>query len=188
VYVPVGQQYIEPQVVQVRTAGDPAAAVGAIRRELAALDPEIAMARVATMHDVVSDAVARPRFSATLLSGFATFALILSAIGIYGLLAYDVTQRSREFGVRMAIGASAGDVLRLVMRRAMVLAALGAVLGLAGALATTRLLESLLYDVEATDPTTFVLVTVVLAAVAIVASLIPALRATRVEPVVVLRE
>ncbi|HJU65648.1 MAG TPA: FtsX-like permease family protein, partial [Gemmatimonadaceae bacterium] len=108
--------------------------------------------------------------------------------GIYGVLAYDVTRRSREFGVRMAIGASAGDVLRLVMRRAVALAAAGAALGLAGAVAATRLMESLLYDVRATDPLTFIGVTVVLTLVALIASLIPALRATHVEPVTVLRE
>ncbi|MGH7718028.1 MAG: FtsX-like permease family protein [Gemmatimonadaceae bacterium] len=123
-----------------------------------------------------------------MLSGFAGFALLLSAIGIYGLLAYDVTRRGREFGVRMAIGASAGDALHLVLGRALVLAAIGVAFGLAGALALTRLLGSLLYEVRATDPVTYITVVAIFAAVALLASAVPALRATRVEPVEVLRE
>jgi putative ABC transport system permease protein len=139
------------------------------------------------MTDVVAVALASPRLTGSLLSGFAGIALLLAATGIYGVLAYRVAQRTHELGIRMAVGADRGHVLRIVVGQGVALASAGIGLGLVAALRLARLMRSLLYEVEAADPMTFVLVPALLAVVAVAASAVPAVRATRVSPVVALR-
>jgi putative ABC transport system permease protein len=140
-----------------------------------------------TMEQRVADSLAQPRVSVTLLTVFAAVALALAAVGIYGVVSYAVTQRTREIGIRMALGARQGDVLRLVVRQGMLPAVAGVALGLAGALAATRAMASLLYGVGAADPLTFAVVALFLATVALVATYVPARRATRVAPTEALR-
>jgi putative ABC transport system permease protein len=142
---------------------------------------------VATLEQVVGESIEQPRLTMFLLSIFGLVALTLAAIGIYGVMAYAVAQRTREIGIRMALGAQTLDVLKLVVRNGMMLAAIGVAIGLGGAFALTRLLASLLFEVTATDATTFAIVSVGLLAVALLACYLPARRATRVDPLVALR-
>lgn len=187
VYVPYRQTRISPAYLTIRTTTDAASFIPALRREVAALDETQAVTGLATMEQLVTNSLAQPRFSALLLSLLAGLAAMLAAIGIYGVISYSVTQRTHEIGVRLALGAQKTDVLRLVVKQGMLLTALGVSLGLLGSLAVTRLLANLLYGVTATDPTTFGAVALSLAAVALLASYIPARRATRVDPLVALR-
>ena len=186
-YRPIAQAPSRGLWVSMRTAGDPLAAATAARAALKAVDAELPLNDMQTMEQRVADSLAQPRVSVTLLSVFAAVALALAAVGIYGVVSYAVAQRTREIGIRMALGAKAGDVLRLVVRQGMLPAVAGLALGLAGALAATRAMASLLYGVEAADPMTFALVAVFLAAVALVATYVPARRATRVAPTEALR-
>jgi putative ABC transport system permease protein len=172
-------------VVRART--DPLALAPAVRREIRALDPEIPVSRVRSMEQVLSASASVRELNVMLLSVFAGVALTLAALGIYGVMAYTVTQRTKEIGVRMALGASAGEVQQLVLRQGLVLAGLGVVLGAVGAVALGRVLTSLLFGVTATDPGIYATVTAVLAAVALIATYVPARRATRVSPMVALR-
>jgi predicted permease len=174
--------------VVIRAEGDPAALAGSLRRTLREIDPELALARVRALEDDVRAITAPQRASAYVLAGFGLAALVLAAVGIYGVLAYAVGQQTREIGVRMAMGARARDVLRMVGVSGLRLAALGMALGAMGALALTRLLASLLHGVSPTDPVTFAVVSVVLAGVAAVACYGPARRATRIDPLVALRD
>jgi putative ABC transport system permease protein len=135
----------------------------------------------------VSNAVTQPRFNLFLLGLFSGIALLLSAAGIYGVTAYSVTQRTHEFGIRMALGAQVGDVLRMILRQGMLLISVGIAVGLAVSFALTRLLRTLLYGVSSTDPLTFVGITLLLALVALIACYVPARRATKVDPLVALR-
>lgn len=167
----------------VRTSGDPAALVGPIRQALRARDADVPLARVITMEEVVRDAVATPRVLMAALSAFALVALFLSALGLYGVLAYYVVRRIHEIGIRVAMGASAGRVVRLVLGRGMALVGAGLVLGLGGALLVTRFLEEQLYEVRPTDLATFLSVSFGLLCVAALACLLPAWRAVRVDPV-----
>ncbi|HSP94458.1 MAG TPA: ABC transporter permease [Thermoanaerobaculia bacterium] len=171
----------------VRTTADPAALAPAVRRAVWSIDPSVTISQVQTMEQVVAQANARPRFYLLLLATFAGVALILAAVGIYGVISYSVSRRRHEIGLRMALGAGQRDVLRLVVRQGMRIALAGAGAGLAGALLLTRLMSTLLYGVGSNDPVTFVLVTLTLTAVALVASYIPARRATRIDPLVALR-
>jgi putative ABC transport system permease protein len=171
----------------VRTAGDPAALAPAIEKAVWSLDPNLPIAEVQGMDQVVSRAVWRPRFSASLLGGFAALALALAAIGIYGVISYNVNQRAQEIGIRMALGARPADVLRRVLGEGAKLAAAGSAIGIAGALLLTRYLETQLYQVKAGDPAVMSLSAVALAAIALIASWLPARRATRVDPAVALR-
>jgi putative ABC transport system permease protein len=177
--------------VVVRAARDPRALAGTVTSTISALDPDIPVAKLRTMDEIMWEAVARPRFVMLLLGGFAVLALLLAAIGIYGVMSYSVAQRSHELGIRMALGARAQAVLRLVMRQGLVLIVGGIVTGVAGALvvnaALSRVLGSMLFEVKALDPTTFLAVAAVVAAVATTACLVPARRATRVDPMVALR-
>ncbi len=174
--------------VAVRTAGNPDRYVNLVREAIRSVDPDQPISGVSNMEEMMSRSVGQRRLSMMLLSLFSGIALVLASIGIYGVMSYSVTQRSRELGVRIALGADRGDVLRLVLRQGMGLALLGIGIGLAAALALTRLIESQLYGVAATDPATFVLVAAVLATTALIANLIPAVRAMRMDPAVVLRE
>jgi putative ABC transport system permease protein len=170
-----------------RTAGDPLAAVPTLRRTVRTLDSDVALASVQTMEQVVGSTIAQPRINSVVLSVFAGIALLLAAIGIYGVTSYAVSQRTREIGVRMALGAKPLDVLQLVVRQGMLPVAVGLVIGLLAAMAATRVMESLLFEVTATDPVTFGTITALLAMIAFVASVVPAWRAARVDPVEALR-
>jgi putative ABC transport system permease protein len=171
----------------VRTAGDPATIVNAVRGAIREVDPDQPISDVASMETLMDRAVGQRRLSMTLLATFAVLAMVLAALGIYGVMAFDVTRRSQEIGVRMALGAARSDVLRLVLRQGLTLAAVGVVLGLLGAAWLTRVLQAQLFGIAATDPLTFASVAAGLLAVATIATLVPALRATRVNPVQALR-
>jgi putative ABC transport system permease protein len=174
--------------VAVRASGDPLALTGAVRRAIHSVDPDMPMSTIRTMDDLLEASLGQRRLSMILLGGFSGIALLLASIGIYGVMSHSVTQRRRELGIRMALGAARSRVLALIVRQGMTLALLGVGIGLAGAFALTRLLESQLYGVTATDPATFALVALTLTGVALAAMLVPGVRATRVDPGVVLRE
>jgi putative ABC transport system permease protein len=171
----------------VRTRRSPGDITHAVRSELDQLDKDLPLENVRTMTYLMDSALQQRRLSVELVGGFAGMALLLTALGLYGVLAYNVGQRSREIGIRMALGARQMDVLTMVLREGMILMGIGVLAGLAGAFALTRLLRSLLFGVTATDPLTYLLVPILLAAVALVACLIPARRAARVDPMVALR-
>jgi putative ABC transport system permease protein len=171
----------------VRTHGDPKLLAQAIQREIHALDHDIPISDVKTMDEDVAASVAAPRFNTILLAGFAGLALALSAVGIFGVISYSVAQRTQELGIRRALGANSCSMMRLVLVEGLGLAGIGLAIGLAGALAVTRLLESLLFGVTATDPLTFGVVGAILALVGLLASYLPARRAAAVDPIVALR-
>jgi putative ABC transport system permease protein len=172
----------------IRTDGDPALLAAPARRALADVDPELAAADVRTMQQVVDRSVAQPRFTMLLLSAFGAVALLLATVGVYGVISHGVAQRTREFGIRVALGAGQRDVVRLVVRQGLMLAIAGVALGVVGALAATRALRSLLFDVSATDPLTYGAIALLLLGVAVLASIVPARRATHVDPTLSLRE
>jgi putative ABC transport system permease protein len=190
-YVPFSQMVIDLIPLVIRTQTDPARIAGAVREQVRAVDPGVAIAKIQTMSQIASASLAQRRFTVWLLSLFAAVALVLAAVGVYGVLAYSVTQRNREIGIRIALGAQARDVIRLIIGRGMVLALTGVAAGLIAAVALTRLawglLSSLLFDVSATDPLTFSMISSLLAAVALLACWIPARRATQVDPLLALR-
>ena len=171
----------------VRTKGDPAAMASTIRSALSSQDSSVPMADVETFDSIVSRSVRDQRASVLLLGSLGGLALLLTAIGIYSVLAYDVAQQTREIGVRMALGASEGNIWSMVIGRRVLLVALGSAIGFAAALALTRLMTSLLFSVKPNDPLTFAGVTVALFGVALIACWLPAWRATRVDPMVALR-
>jgi putative ABC transport system permease protein len=172
----------------IRTAGDAAAFAPALRREVQALDKDQPIYNVRTMDDVVANSLGTRRVSMQLFAVFAGAALLLAAIGIYGVMAYSVTQRTQEIGIRMALGAQKSDVLSLVIRQGMTLTVIGVVVGLAGAFALTRLIANLLFGVAATDPLTFVAIPLLLLFVALVACYLPARRAARLDPTIALAQ
>ena len=171
----------------VRSAGNAATIANAIRAAVADLDPDLPVYSVRSMEDRLSDAMARTRFAAVSLGAFAALALVLACIGIYGVMSYVTGQRVQEFGVRIALGAGRGDVVRMVVRQGAVLVAVALALGLAGALAVTRLLRNLVFDIGTTDPLTFVAMSLILGSVALGACWVPARRAARVDPVTAMR-
>jgi putative ABC transport system permease protein len=188
VYSPLDQDTQNEVTFVVRADLAPAASVErAIRAEMKSLDPALPPANFRAMESLVGNAVARPRFSAVLLGLFAITALVLTAIGLYGVVAYSTAQRSREIGIRMALGASRQNVLALVIRQGMWPSLLGLAIGMAGALALTRLLTNQLYEVKATDPMTFFSVAAILLLVTLTACCLPARRATRIDPMTALR-
>jgi ABC-type antimicrobial peptide transport system permease subunit len=173
--------------IAVRGSSDPTLLANDLRQAVRQLDPTLAVAKIRPMDDIADANVSTPRFALFLVALFAGLALTLAAIGIYGVISYAVSQRTREFGLRMALGAQAGDVQRLVLRQGVKLALAGVGLGLVGALALGRVLWSLLYQVSAADPATFAAVAAVAIAVAALACYIPARRATAVDPAHALR-
>jgi putative ABC transport system permease protein len=188
VYWPYPELAYSSMTFAVRTRGNPLALTGAIRAQVASLDPSEPVAEAETMAQLMSDSLGRARFAAALLGFFALIAMALAAVGIYSVMAYAVAERTHEIGVRMALGADRGTVLRMVLARGALLALAGVGLGVIGALGLTRFLESLLYQVKPVDGATFAAGALLLVAVALVACLIPALRATHVDPVVALRQ
>jgi putative ABC transport system permease protein len=187
IFVPFAQRPGSGGVILVRSATDPTALAPAIRAAVESIDPDLPIYQVRTLASFVAENVAPRQLSVLLLSLFAALALLLAAVGIYGLMSYTVTQRHREIGIRMALGASPRDVLQLVIRHSANLVAFGVVLGVVASVGITRVLSSLLFGVSATDPLTFFGVIVLLAAVALVAGYMPARRASRVDPIVALR-
>ncbi len=187
VYLPLGQDYISQSTLLVHASSDPQAMIAPIREEMRRLDANLPVYEVKTLTEHMGLSLFPARVAATLLGGFGLLALALAGVGIYGVMARGVAQRTREIGIRVALGARPSDVLRLVIRRGVVVTAIGVLIGLAASLALTRVMSSLLYDVSATDPVTFVVVAALLAVVALVACLIPAWRATKVDPMIALR-
>ncbi|HUA22269.1 MAG TPA: ABC transporter permease, partial [Bryobacteraceae bacterium] len=171
----------------IRSSSDPAALSSAVQAEFRAVDSMVPVSKVRTMEQVISESTARQSFNMLLLAIFAGLALLLAAIGIYGLMSYTVEQRRQEIGIRMALGAGRGDMLKLIVRHGMILAATGVVIGLAAAFGLTRVLASLLFGVKTTDPLTYASVGAILLVVALVASYIPARRATEIDPLIALR-
>jgi putative ABC transport system permease protein len=186
-WMPHAQMPSDSMHVVVRTAGDPQALIGAVREAVWSLDRDLPILQIQTMEQILAEAVAQRRLNMFLLGLFAAVALILAAIGIYGVMSYVVTQRTHEIGIRMALGAQIGDVIRLVVGQGMRLALLGVGIGLIATLALTRLMATLLFSVSATDPLTFIAIAVLLLAVALLACWIPARRAAKVDPVIALR-
>jgi predicted permease len=188
VYFPEQQNADNGSYLVVHTSSDPASLAGAVTREIHAVDPGAVVYDVRTMQDRLYDSLARQRFAATMLGAFAAFALLLAAVGVYGVMSYLVSQGTHDIGVRMALGARPANILRLITRQGMELACLGIAAGLVGALALTRVMAGLLFGVSSTDALTFSGVAVILALVALVATVIPARRAIGVDPLVALRE
>jgi len=195
-YWPLSQMTAQPgetwrafgMSLAVRTSADPASATSAVSAAVHRVDPELPVVHVVTMEGLISASLSSQRFNVLLLGAFAGLALVLAAVGIYGVLSYTVRRRVREIGIRMALGASHSDVLRLVVADGMKPILLGVALGLAAALALSRVVASLIFGVHATDPLTFAAVALLLVAVGLLATVLPAYRATRVEPVSILRE
>jgi putative ABC transport system permease protein len=186
-YVPLPQLMWGAPTLVIRTAGDPAAIASEVREVMRSMDPDAPLYAVRTMEDYLALDLGRARFQTVLLALFAAIALLLTAIGLYGVIAYAVAQRLHEIGIRMALGASRSDVLQLVLGRGAMLTGVGILLGAGGAAALGRLIESLLFETPARDPLTYLTVCAVLGGVALLASYIPAMRATRVDPTVALR-
>jgi putative ABC transport system permease protein len=187
-YVPYAQDASWPSMsLVIRTGGDPATASSAVRNEIRSLDKGAPVFNVRTMNDILATSVAPRRTPMLLLSAFAATALLLAMIGIYGVTAYYVTQRTQEIGIRMALGAQMSDVLKLVLKGGMTLSAIGIAAGLIGAFALTRWMTSLLFGVKPTDGLTFIAVAVCLLVTALLACYLPARRATKVDPLVALR-
>jgi putative ABC transport system permease protein len=187
IYAPHAQSAPALNHYAVRTTLGAANALALVRREVAALDPQQAVSRVATMDELVATQLARPRFSAVLLNWLSGLAVLLAAVGIFGVMAYSVARRSAEIGVRIALGAQGSDILKLVIGQGMRLVAVGVVIGLAASFALTRLVAKLLYGVSATDLLTFSVIAALLTFVALLACYIPARRATKVDPMIALR-
>jgi predicted permease len=186
-YLPQSQHTGRAMNVVVRSANDPVALTSAVKNQIHELDRDLPMYRVLTMEQRVAESLARRRFSTLLLGLFAGFALALAAIGIYGVMAYLVSQGTREIGIRMALGASQRGILRLVVKQGLALASCGVGLGLVLAVAFSRLVSSQLFGVQSTDPLTFAAIALLLLMVAVLASYIPARRAARIDPMISLR-
>jgi len=187
-YLPLAQSPWPAMTLLVRSGSDPRPLVAAVRRELARLDPDIAPGAVQSLDEIVGASVAQPRLVERFVAAFAVLALVLASIGIYGVMSYSVAERTREFGVRMALGAGPQDIMRLVLGEALGLTLAGMGVGLAASLAFTRLMASLLFGVSATDPLAFGGAALVLTATALLACSVPALRGMRLQPLRALRD
>jgi putative ABC transport system permease protein len=179
--------FFAPRHLVVKTNVDPLSLAPTVRQTVWQIDRDQPVSNIRTMENVVSESVARQRFSMLLLGIFAAIALILAAVGIYGVMSYSITQRTREIGIRMALGAQRRDVLKLAVGQGLPLILIGVLIGLAVSFLLTRVMASLLFGVSATDPITFIAISLILIGVALLASYIPAVRATRVDPLVALR-
>jgi len=186
-WVPLSQDYSSNGTILVRTTGAPETMFANVRTEAARLDPNLAFFDVKTFKEHMRLSLFPPRVAATVLAVFGLVTLLLSAIGIYGITSYAVSQRTREIGIRMALGAQLGDVLKLVLTQGVKLTLLGVAIGLAGAYLVTRAITSVLYGVSATDPVTFGGVSLLLVGVALLACYVPARKATKVDPLIALR-
>jgi len=186
--VPFAQSPWPQAWMAVKTDGDPKSLIKSIGAAVNSVDPDLPLANVQTIDEIVSDALAIDRFSVVLFASFGALGLLLAAVGIYGVMAFGVAQRTREFGVRMALGAQRSGVIRMVLKEGTILAFIGAAIGLAGAYLVGRAMQSTLFGVEAFDIRAFGGIFILLLVVALVACLLPALRASRVEPMVALRD
>jgi putative ABC transport system permease protein len=192
---PIAEMYLphyqsaEPRYMTlvVKSASDPMGLVAAVQSEVWNIDKNLPVSQIMSMEQAISDSVGQQRFNMLLLGIFAGLAMILAAIGIYGVMSYSVTQRTHEIGIRMALGASYSDVLWMIVKQGITLTAIGVSLGIAGAFILTRLMSSLLYGVSATDPITFIVIPLLLTGVALGACFVPARRATKVDPMIALR-
>jgi putative ABC transport system permease protein len=187
IYMPYRQWPVSFMAVVVKTALPPASLGDAVRAEVGAIDPNLPISNVRTLDTIVAKSISQQRFYMLLLAIFAAVALVLAAIGIFGVLSYAVSQRTREIGIRMALGAPGGSVIGLIVRQAMLLVAAGVAAGTGLALLLSRTISRMLFSVTPTDPATFASVAALLALVALCASYLPARRATRVDPIVALR-
>jgi putative ABC transport system permease protein len=187
IYWPHSREAYQFMNLVVRTSFEPTQIAATLQKEIRALDPDQPVADVRTLDAVVGKSIARPRFNTLLLTIFAGVALVLASVGLYGVMNYSATQRTRELGIRMALGATQADIMRLVVGNGMALTLAGIVLGVVASWALTRIMANLLFGVTATDLPTFISVSALLAAVAFIANYIPARKATRVNPVVALR-
>jgi putative ABC transport system permease protein len=170
-----------------QTSSDPMSLVSAIRSRIADMDSDLPLSNMRTMEQILSESIMRPRFNMLLITIFAVVAMMLASVGIYGVISYSVSQRTHEIGVRIALGARPGDIFRMVVGQGLKIALTGVGAGLVAALALTRVMVSLLYGVQATDPLTFAAISAALTAIVIMASYIPARRATKVDPMISLR-
>jgi len=187
-YLPYRQRgFFSPEDLVVKTDVDPASMAATVRNAVWQIDKDQPVSNIRTMEEILLDSIARQRFSMLLLAIFAGVALLLAAVGIYGVMSYSVAQRTHEIGIRMALGAQTGAVLKLAVGYGLKLVIAGVVIGLVAAFALTRVMSTLLYGVTATDPTTFALISLLLVGVAALASYIPARRATKVDPIIALR-
>ncbi len=187
VFLPYDQNPSMYSSLAIRSSGDPLRLTSAIKAEIQAVDKNLPVSEIRSMDSVLAESIARPRLESTLLSVFAALALILATVGIYGVISYSVSRRTQEIGIRMALGARSGSIAKLVVMEGLLLAAIGLACGIAAALALTRYLESFLFGVVATDKAVFGGLSALLMAVALAATLVPALRAARVDPMVALR-
>jgi predicted permease len=187
-FLPNAQRPNAFNALVVRTKGDPAAVVAAVKEQIRAVDPDQGASDIKTMEELTAQSIARPKVQATLMSVFGLVALVLACVGIYAVVSYSVEQRTRELGIRLALGAAPLSILRMVLREGLFLAGSGIVAGLLAAAALTRYLEAQLYAVRPTDALVYAVVSAVLAAAAVAGCWVPARRATRVDPAVVLRE
>ena len=186
-FVPQAQVPFNQMTLVVRTTNDPRGLIKSAQREVTAMDKELPVFSIKTMDDYIAASIAAPRFNTTLLAIFAAVALILTIVGLYGVMSYSVAQRTNEIGIRMALGAQTRDVLGLIVAQGFKLILLGLAIGLVGAFAVTRVISSLLFGVTTKDPLTFAAVAILLAFVALLACYIPARRAARVDPIEALR-
>ncbi len=186
-YLPQAQVPFSQLIIVAKTPGDPHAIVSGVNREVSSMDPEVPVFNVLTMEEYISASVAQPRFNTTLLSIFAAVALVLTIIGLYGVMSYSVAQRTNEIGIRMALGAQTRDVIRLIVKQGVRMVLMGLALGIGGALILTRLLSKLLFGVTTKDPATFVAIVALLSFVTLLACYLPAWRATKVDPLEALR-
>jgi putative ABC transport system permease protein len=186
-YLPFGQWPTSSLSLAIRTAGDPLLAAPAVERTIHAIDKDLPVFSIRSMDQLLGSSMAQRRLTMTLLVGFAALALLLAAIGLYGVISYSVKQRTHELGIRIAVGAQAGDVLRLILTQGLRLNLIGVMIGLAAAFGMTRWMETLLFGVRPTDPLTFTVITVALTLVALVSCWLPARRATKIDPIFALR-
>ncbi len=188
IYIPQAQNPWFWAALSVRTSGDPLSMTQSVKAAIARIDKDQPVTRIRSMDEVVAESVAQPRFRAELVGTFAALALLLAAVGVFGVIAFSVSQRLREFGIRMALGATEGNILRLVAKTGLKMTVLGVAIGLGGAAWISQSISSLLYGVKPLDPITFTAAPAILALVALAASVVPAMRAARVDPVVALRQ